>query len=467
MQTGSTSNSGEGRSHWAIVGGGFLGMTLALRLAQQGKAVTILEAAQSLGGLASAWNLNDIVWDRHYHVILQSDSNLRALLREIGLEQDLTWGTTRTGFYVDGKLYSLSNLLEFLRFPAINLFDKLRLATTILHASRIKNGTALEGVSVEDWLRRWSGARVWEKLWLPLLQAKLGDSYRETSAAFIWSTIARLYGARNPGTKKEVFGYVQGGYSRIIEKFANILKREGVEFQLGAAVTRVWSEGRRVRIAFANSGSRLFDNVILTTAAPIVARACPQLTNEEKARLMSIKYLGIICCSVLLDETLSDFYITNIAADWVPFTAVIGMSALVNRKSFAGRSLVYLPKYVPSASSEFQMSDEQIRATFLNALSRMFPRFKQSSVSCFRVSRVKYLVPVPTLNYSEKLPAVDTSISGVYIVNSAQIPNGTLSVNATVGLAARAAARFDAIASIERDRCDLEQTDETYSKSVA
>ncbi len=63
---------------WAVVGGGFLGMTLAHRLAQQGKKVTLFEAAPYLGGVASAWTLGDIVWDRHYHVILLSDKFLRS-----------------------------------------------------------------------------------------------------------------------------------------------------------------------------------------------------------------------------------------------------------------------------------------------------------------------------------------------------------------------------------------------------
>ena len=48
---------------------------------------------------------------------------------------------------------------------------------------------------MDDWLRRWSGGRTFERFWLPLLQAKLGDSHREASAAFIWATIQRLYAA--------------------------------------------------------------------------------------------------------------------------------------------------------------------------------------------------------------------------------------------------------------------------------
>ena len=69
------------------MGGGFLGMTLAHRLAQQGKKVTLFEGGSQLGGLASAWNLGDVVWDRHYHVTLLSDTYLRSLLRELGLRK--------------------------------------------------------------------------------------------------------------------------------------------------------------------------------------------------------------------------------------------------------------------------------------------------------------------------------------------------------------------------------------------
>ena len=45
-------------------------------------------------------------------------------LRELGLESEMQWATTRTGFYVDSKLHSLSNTLEFLRFPLLSLSTK-------------------------------------------------------------------------------------------------------------------------------------------------------------------------------------------------------------------------------------------------------------------------------------------------------------------------------------------------------
>ena len=66
----------------AIVGSGFLGMTLALRLAESGANVTLFEGSDQIGGLASAWEIGDVVWDKHYHVTLASDSFTRKIVEE-------------------------------------------------------------------------------------------------------------------------------------------------------------------------------------------------------------------------------------------------------------------------------------------------------------------------------------------------------------------------------------------------
>jgi protoporphyrinogen oxidase len=121
---------------WGIIGGGMLGMTLALRLAQEGHEVTIYESAEKVGGLASSWQMDGTVWDKYYHVILMSDLNTRKILKEIGLENDMQWVETKTGFYSGGKLYSMSNIIEFFKFPPINIIDKFRLGLTIFAASK-------------------------------------------------------------------------------------------------------------------------------------------------------------------------------------------------------------------------------------------------------------------------------------------------------------------------------------------
>lgn len=423
-----------------IVGGGVLGMTLALRLARAGHDVTLMEAAPSTGGLASAARFGDYTWDRYYHVILLSDLALRGLLDEIGLGDRMRWGVTRTGFYADGRLHSMSSSLEFLAFPPIGLVDKARLAATILHASRVTDWRALEQVPVTEWLARWSGPRVTEKIWLPLLKAKLGDNYRIASAAFIWAIIQRMYAARRSGLKREMMGYVDGGYAVVLERLQHVLDQRGVETLVRHPVAEVRHAGGRAHVTSASGGTSVFDHVVLTVPCGRIARMVPQLADAERARLEGVVYQGIACASLLLRRPLADYYVTNITDGWVPFTGVIEMTALVDRDRFGGHSLVYLPLYLTQDAAAWGEPDEAIRERFVAALERMYPGFRREDVLHFDVARVREVLAVSTLDYSARwLPPLRTSLPSVSIINSAQIAQGTLNVNETVSLAERQA----------------------------
>ena len=425
----------ENRAHFGIVGGGLMGLTLALRLAQRGQRVTLLEGADQIGGLAGTWQLDDVTWDRHYHVTLLSDTHLRAILTELGLEQQMRWVQTRTGFLVDGRLVSLSNSWEFLRFPPLGLIDKLRLGWTIWLASRLQDSERLEQIPVADWLLKHSGRRTFDRIWLPLLKAKLGDAWRRTSAAFIWATIQRMYAARRTGLKREMFGYLPGGYQRILAALRQRLEELGVEIRTGCRVQRIERDGRGPLTVTPVDGDPLcFDRVVVTTAAPLAARMCAQLAADEIERFEGVEYLGILCVSLLLRKPLAGFYVTNIT-DAAPFTGVIEMTALVDPAEFDGRTLVYLPKYATADDAAWSRTDEQFRDECLGALARLYPGFTAADVLAFRVSRVRHVFALTTLDYSRRLPPIETSVPGLFVVNSAQIVNSTLNVNETVRLA--------------------------------
>jgi protoporphyrinogen oxidase len=422
----------------AVVGGGLLGMTLALRMRQRGHRVSLIESAPELGGLAAPWTVGDVRWDRHYHVTLLSDSWTRELLAELGLGAELRWSTPGTGFYIDGRMHPMNDLGDFLRFPPLGPIDKLRLGTTILRAARIRDGLPLEQIPVERWLTRLSGSNTFERIWEPLLRAKLGEQYPKASAAFIWAIIGRLYAAHSGGLGRQQFGYVPGGYARIVSAFTTRLAREGVEILLNSPVTRVAREGDGMRVTLGDGRSELYDNVVVTLPAPRAAALCDGLAEAERRTLENKRYQGVVCASVVLEKPLGPYYITNIADTGIPFSAVIDMSAIVNRKEFGGKALVYLPKYVAPNDALFDRCDESIRQSFLAGLRRMFPGFQPANVRAFRVSRVREVFPIATLGYSHSLPPIATSVPGLFLVNSAHIVNGTLNVNETVQLAERA-----------------------------
>lgn len=429
----------NGPQHWGVVGGGVMGVTVALRLAQAGHRVTLYEAAPAIGGLAGAWSLGDVTWDRFYHVTLLSDLATRGFLEELGLADQVQWRQTRTGFYSDGALHSMSNSLEFLRFRPLSLVGKARLAMTILAGSRVKDIARLEDVSVEQWLRRWSGDATFQKIWLPLLRSKLGDAYRETSAAFIAATIHRMYAARRSGMKREMFGYVRGGYARVMEAAAEKLVAEGVVVRTAAPVEEVRSEDGAVTVRHPRGADRV-DQVVLTTPSPRVAATCPQMSSEERQRHAEQQYIGVVCASVLLKKPLAGYYVTNITDAGLPYTAVIEMTALVDPAELHGAHLIYLPRYALPSDAIWDEPDESVRERFLAGLERMYPHFCRSDVLRFSVARARQVLPLPELQYSKRLPAIRTTAPGVSVVNSVRIVGGTLNVNETIQLAEHAVA---------------------------
>jgi protoporphyrinogen oxidase len=414
-----------------------LGLTLAHRLAGHGHEVTIFEAADRVGGLASAWTVGDVTWDRHYHVTLLSDAHLRAVLAELGLDEEIDWVETKTGLFAGGTLSPISSSIDFARLPVLGLRDKARLAATILRASRTGNWRRLEQVPVADWLQRWSGKRTYERFWLPLLRAKLGEAYRETSAAFIWATTMRLYAARRSGLKKEMFGYVPGGYARVLARFVEVLEEEDVKLELGSRVQSVAGGDGGITVE-TQEGTAKFDQAVVTVNPGLAARMCNGITPNERALLEGVRYQGIVCASVLLDRPLSGYYLTYITDD-TPITGIVEMSAMVDRRHFGGKTLVYLPKYVAPDDPLLKASDEDIAASFLPALRAVYRDVGPDDVTAFRVSRVREVFPVPTIGYSTRLPPTTTSVPGLHLVSSAHILNGTLHVNETVELAERTA----------------------------
>jgi protoporphyrinogen oxidase len=438
--------------HWAIVGGGMLGMHLALRLAQRGDRVTVFDGAPEAGGLAAAWQLPveggpSIQWDRHYHVILGSDTATLGLLDEIGLRDEVRWGATRTACFADGALHEVTTPLQFLRLPTLPFVDRCRIGLSMAVATVTRDAEALDRIHVGTWLTRWAGSRAYERFWLPLLRAKLGDAHQQASAAFIWATVQRLAKARRQGLEGEQFGHVVGGYAMIIDALVGHLRGLGVVFHTGQRVTHVErrsedgsapsTPGGALEVTTRDGVVERFDRVVCTANGPLAAGLLTGLTAAERSALQGIPYQGVVCASVLLRRPLAGFYLTNIT-DGDELTGVVEMTSLVDPAEIGGHHLVYLPRYVPPDDPLLTAPDDEIRQRFLAALARIVPSFDAGDVVAFAVSRVPRVFAIPVVGYRRHVLPFTTSVPGVHLVHSAQIVHGTLNVNETIELAERA-----------------------------
>jgi len=81
------------------------------------------------------------------------------------------------------------------------------------------------------------------------------------------------------------------------------------------------------------------------------------------------------------------------------------------------------------------LPDNELSQSFLNDFFKMYPSVNRNDVLFCGVSKAKNVFSLPTLNYSANLPVIQTSLENYYIINSAQIINGTLNVNETIQVA--------------------------------
>ena len=445
-----------------VIGGGITGIATALELAKLKQFnVTLLESVDHLGGLSDYYSWNGITWDRFYHVILPTDVVVINLIREIGIENQLIWRKAKSGFYGCGKLAPMGTVLDFIRFPFLSSWQKMRLAIGIIYSVKFADRTKLGRISLRQWLTKVFGQQVYNTIWLPLLRCKLGNAMEATSATFILATIKRLYGARTDEQKQERMGYVYGGYKTILQAAEHKLRNYGVNILLDTPVKHIEPPGnndyalqnsddgiqrafkpnlsnnsRHKITIFARDRKYEFHKVILTVSGPVALKLLgSQVLQANRDEIDNIQYLGVVCLFLVLKRPLSSYYVINIIDAGFPFTGIIEVTNIVDPKEISGRHLVYLPKYVTPDDPVNKMGDPEIKTLFLKKLKKVYPDLSNGDIEHARVFREPFVQAVQDLNFAEHDERVSTQMEGVYLANSSMIQNSTLNNNAAIILA--------------------------------
>ena len=415
-----------------IIGGGLMGMALASRYAAEGHEVTIVEYAEQAGGLTTWSDFGGFNWDKFHHVILPSDQQLIGFLRDLGMEDELEWNRTDTGFYVDNKLHSISSKREFLKFPLLSLFAKIKLGSAMRSISSVNSWKPLEQVSCEQWLREISGKENVEKLWKPLLLARFGPAYSRMSAVFIWSYIKRMLSARKKSAGAGNLGHLRGGYESVFRKIIQQIADAGGRVLLEENVLRVSATKDSVSI-HTPLRSLKFDEVVCTSPVNVLQKIVDKGLLAVSHGVGNIEYLGVVCVVLVTTQPITRFYKVNVADESIPFTGVIGMSNVVNTKNTRGYHLTYLPKYLLSTDPENGKPDGYYREAFLEGLESMFPDFDQKDIVSMHVHRAVNVQPLQVINYSSMVPSVNTNDPRFHVLNTSQFVNTTPNNNEVIG----------------------------------
>lgn len=434
-----TSSSDRGPAETlAVAGGGITGIAAALALAGSGRfRVTLFEKSGRLGGLCAPTTIARMTADRFYHVILPGDRATLDFIEGLGLSGEMEFRPAKAGFYGRGRLVPFASAADFLHFPFLSPWSKLRLGGGIFRTAFSKPPGGPDEPSAPDWLRRRFGRKVTANFWDPLLRSKLGDARERTPASFMDATIKRLFGARSKTSGQERMGGVRGGYAPVLQAAERALREAGAAVRLFSPVESVIPSAEGLAV-IAGGVREKFDRVFLAVPLPEALKAAGAADNPAWERFRRVEHMGIVCLLLVLRASLSPYYLINLLDPDLPFTGIVETTNVLDPEAYGGRRLVYLPKYTTAGDPASEMSDDKIRDLFLGRLRRLFPALIEADIIEAQVHRETLSLPLPVFGPSLRSGGFRTPVRGLYIGGTAFIGNATINNDAALRTAAEA-----------------------------
>ncbi len=425
----------------AVIGAGIGGMAAAYDFLSAGHEVTLLESADYVGGLAAGFKEPNWKWsvERFYHHWFQSDAAILGLIHELGWENRVIFPRPYTVMYYNGKFYPFDSILAAILYPGLGYgINKIRFGLVGLYLRLSSNWKPLEGVTVDRWMRKWAGDKVYEEMWEPMVVGKFGERYaKEVNMAWLW---ARLK------SRTTRLGTYQGGFQQFADDLADVLRQRGAQIRLSTAVEHIEAQpDGRLALTIAGAGVEVYDRVLSTTSPAVMARMAPSLAPDYLQGLLNLKSMGAVVMVLALRHKLSDkgYYWFNLPKKaGFPFLALVEHTNFLPAENYGGDHIVYCGDYLETDHEYFRLSQEELLQRFLPALERINPNFKADWVRKTWVWKTNYAQPIPQLNHSKNIPDLKTPIPGLYFASMSQVYPMDRGTNYAVLLARQAAKRM-------------------------
>lgn len=434
----------DGSAGWGVLGAGALGLTVALRLAQRGEPVTVLEREPAAGGLAAGFpfpGLPNTYLEKFYHHLFRSDRDAIALIDELGLGARLVWPRPTTACLVHGRAWPLDSALRVLRFRPLSLLDRLRLGAVIAYLKLERQHQRLEGRTAAPWIRRTMGRRVYDLVWGPQLVSKFGGYAEQIALSWFW---ARVH------FRSQSLGYVRGGFQHVYDALVREIERHGGRVLLGHEVRAIEkrSDGTFRIESQPTAGTEppithRFGAVVSTLPTRITLRLTPQLPAAFARQFDWGQAYGAHCVILALDRPfMPPVYWLSVNDPGYPFLAAVEHTNYMGPADYGGRRLLYLGNYLPMEHPLFGQDDTETLAQFYPYLRQINPDFESSWVQEQWVWKAPFAQPIVTTDFVQHIPPHETPLPGLYLANMFQVYPQDRGQNYSIRMANRLVARL-------------------------
>ncbi|MEN6408547.1 MAG: NAD(P)/FAD-dependent oxidoreductase [Anaerolineaceae bacterium] len=421
----------------AIIGAGIGGMAAAYDLAKAGHEVSIYEAADHVGGLASGFKDEKWEWsvEHFYHHWFASDTEMLGLIDELGLRSKVFFPRPLTVMYDNGKFRPFDSIPAAIMYPGLGWgINKIRFGLVGLYLRLSNNWRTLEKTTVDAWMRKYAGNSVYEKMWEPMVIGKFGREYaKQVNMAWMW---ARMH------ARTTRLGTFEGGFQAFSDLFADRLRGMGVRIHLNSTVRRIESRPEGGLTLETDHGRVDFDQCMSTTSPALLAHMAPSLPPEYLEGLLNLKSMGAVVMTIALTHQFSPegyYWYNSPKAAGFPFLSLVEHTNFVSSQHFGGDHIIYIGDYLDPDHEYFHLSKEELLQRFLPSLARINPEFKPEWVRASWIYRTAYAQPIPLVNHSQNIPAIQTPIPGLYFASMSQVYPWDRGTNYAVEIARRTA----------------------------
>ena len=421
----------------AIIGAGYSGLAAAWDLRRAGHEVVIYEAADYVGGLAGGFRDTGWEWsvEKFYHHWFTGDRHMLGLISELGWTDRVIFPRPLTVMYHKGNFYPFDSMIKALLFPGLGFgINKVRFGLVGLFLRLTNNWHSLEKFTVDEWMRKWAGEKVYQMMWEPLVIGKFGEKYyQQVNMAWMW---ARLK------ARSTRLGTFQGGFQAFADMFAEKLVNMGVKIHLETPVSFIGREPGLDALTIRSEKNGTFDKVLVTLSPQAMSRLVPSLPEDYLRGLKGLKSMGAVVLTLALKHQLSTqgYYWYNLPKKLgFPFLALVEHTNFVSPDHFNGDHIVYLGDYLEPEHEYFHLDKGDLLERFLPALQKINPGFSREWVRNSWLNRTAYAQPVPLVNHSKNIPSIISPIKGLYFASMSQVYPWDRGTNYAVEIGRRAA----------------------------